>query len=190
MVAVLVDHRCHHHPAGGICRRSGAKAAGKELPRSGTAWRIEAETRRAGEARRPKREGCPNGFGLPVHHRWQSRTSPLDCGVDPSRSYGCVQIGLGCRELEVRGTSLCDVARPLPDNGMANYCTISARSLPPSALSKLGAVAPRRAAEPPTWQGGKPPLHPPLPPRRQVRAAAPRHLRGGAAPRPPAFLRP
>lgn len=31
--------------------------------------------------------------------------------------------------------------------------------------SKLGAVLPRRAAEPPTWQGGRPPLHPPLPPR-------------------------
>jgi len=30
------------------------------------------------------------------------------------------------------------------------------------AVSKLGVVLPRRAAEPPTWQGGQPPLHPPL----------------------------
>ncbi|HTV28455.1 MAG TPA: hypothetical protein VMF32_11785 [Xanthobacteraceae bacterium] len=42
-------------------------------------------------------------------------------------------------------------------------------------VSKLGVVAPRQAAEPPTWQGGKPPLHPPVPPAAPKR---PKRRRG------------
>lgn len=47
----------------------------------------------ARKRRRPKREGFPNGFGLPVHHRWQSRTSPLDCTGELSRVRAAVESG-------------------------------------------------------------------------------------------------
>jgi hypothetical protein len=47
-----------------------------------------------GNAKARSVEGIrPNGLGLPVHHRWQSQTSPFDCEDDPSRERGVRKVG-------------------------------------------------------------------------------------------------
>src|SRR5260370_11411572 len=65
-------HRCYPHPAGGTAPTQRSGGGAQVLPRlRGSTLRFEYEFRSGnltGKTRRPKREGCPNDFGLPVHH--------------------------------------------------------------------------------------------------------------------------